>query len=581
MKLSKFSQTFFSGWIGATIAMNLLVGGFCALVVADPQGYLDFFIPGGLLLTVCLLITYGSVMISYGKWSHSVTITDTIFRYRNLFTTTEIPVDHLVAMRFVLRQQRKGEPKSVLKIAYRNTYEKIENIEVPLYSFSKRVQKKFFAIFTAHYGAVPFHTSLIEHLDTLDIHPANPVIAEFPYLIDRQQHWTTRWGIKINFSETTLFLMAAALITLFIIDSTPIFNDLSKVLDLAAHTRKGGYIIIFLGLMGLGLLLSLYHILIRGKKSRGAQFAMLFFGVGMSAGAGILSGMSVWQEQHGWANAIFAIQNCLYGFVLLAALNPVDLDSQIQQRDARFPELLIGMVVTAIIVYLGAYHFHAYWAFTFSACIAYVTMINTPLERWMLHKYKDTPGVGFNVPLLGRLEEQVMGWASRHRFMAMALMVILFFVALWGLSSYVKRTHQLTYADTHHVHITKRVDLQAPTIGFYYQGDDGRVMEFALIREFIDSVAPLIASHDEVTYDTLTREEEDLAYQALDEQWAGSFRPLTLIFLTKYSQGELGQYHDISWRQSFLSSRPATDDHDFWEAIFELYDYLESQKTTK
>lgn len=237
------------------------------------------------------------------------------------------------------------------------------------------------------------------------------------YIVGKSRNWLKWFGLRPKFSEATLFLMSVSLLGLFIIDRSSILYDVLHVLP--------NLIVPFIPIMGIGFLYSFYHILKRGKKSRSAQVAMVYFGILISAITSILSGMYIWRNEIGLQYMILAAQNFLYGFLLFLTVHNKKIKMQIQQQDAKLHEVIVGLIVVAIIMYLGKYHFNTHWTIIFLMCIVYVTMVNGYIERWLPYIHKEMPEVGFEFAYIERFEQRVL-----NHPLAVVIFMLLFLLLL-------------------------------------------------------------------------------------------------------------------------------------------------------
>ena len=587
----KTNKTFYSGFAVITI-MLLAVLAFVFWHITDAYRAIAAEPIYGVLVGALMLWGYLALLFFWGKGTYSLTVTDGSIITRVVFSQNIIPVSAIRAMRYQLIITGTGKHRKVqelLKIAYSEREEKEAIVTVPIRYFSQKTRKEFFSALFADHPAITIHTSLRDYVRTLGLAVGNPTVEEFPVGRERSPDILKSLGLRPDFSETTLFLMLVSLIALTILDPYGVLADFLAILDVASSARKGGNIVLFLAVMAIGAVVSLYQLLRKGKKSKFSMYTMAVFGIGMSAIAGIFSGIHIIEHDLKWPTMILSLYNIFYGFGIFFSANNEEEDGymrRVRNRDAKWHEVAIGLVVVAGIIAVGTYHFHSNWVFIFSACVAYAAALNARVEKLFPHFHKNRAEVGFELNVIDSFFEKILTWMSNNRIKTFILFLALIYGSLFGLGKILRSTDALdtrviiNYETLAHVHIAKHFDLKKPSIRVDFKYDvDGTIVDINIvdIAHFKDEVAKVIVSKARITFDTLEPAEIELAYRALDERWLGSFRSILFLFLTDYKEGKVPSYYEVRNRSAFLAERADRGDADYWRVMFDLYDHLESQ----
>lgn len=427
-------EVFYSGTGGAnTAAFIVLISGTTIAIAGYNPGWNVIFVPYGIIFISLIVFIIFATLYEHGKWFRSLVITDNAILYREAIYTVQISISSILGIRFERLDANKfggryASPGHIMTIAYRGDDGSVKGLGIPIHTFPKKIRKELLTRLFYRHATLPLHTSSTPYLKGIDIEATNPIIDEFPR-VSSKGGWLKRFGLQPKFSEAALFLMSVAFFVIFLLNQDGVLFDLQRVLDVAANTRKGGNIIIFIAYMGVGLLYSVYHIFKRGKKSDMARSAMLWFGIGITAGTGILGGMYVWRTEVGWVPGVVSVWNTLYGFALLFTLRAHSSHTQVEQRDAKLHEVVIGCVMLAAIIWIGMLR-NTYWAVLFSGCVAYITAFNTHIDRLPAKIKKKFPDVGFELALLDRVEERSLEFRKKHGFISALLLFLFFYLAV-------------------------------------------------------------------------------------------------------------------------------------------------------
>jgi hypothetical protein len=185
------------------------------------------------------------------------------------------------------------------------------------------------------------------------------------------------WFIPV-YDELSLFLMAATLILLYIVNTTmrvQIHNWISEYSNVSVYIVGA----IFL----CGLCLSIYHTFTNREKTDVEKWGMLIFAVLANAVSAIVAGLYVLKNDNvrNWL-IIFPIWNIINGAMLLLMLRFKIIDEEcISDRDATPIQIILGLSAVLIIFIFCNYVFKLYWAITFSICIIYTTSFDRALQN--------------------------------------------------------------------------------------------------------------------------------------------------------------------------------------------------------
>jgi hypothetical protein len=183
------------------------------------------------------------------------------------------------------------------------------------------------------------------------------------------------WLIPV-YDELALFLMAATLILLYIVNS----SMREQVYKWIASRNEGVYLLMFFFLIGMGL--SIYHIFTKRDKSDAEKWIMIIFAVLANAVTAIIAGFYVLKHSdvRNWL-IVFPMWNMVNGVLLLVMLRFRIIDEEcVSDRNATAGEVIIGLTAVLIIFIFCNYVFKLHWAITFSICIVYTTSFDKALQ---------------------------------------------------------------------------------------------------------------------------------------------------------------------------------------------------------
>ncbi len=185
------------------------------------------------------------------------------------------------------------------------------------------------------------------------------------------------WLIPV-YDELALFLMAATLILLYIVNTTMREQIHNWTTEHSNNTWF--YIAAAIFLFGMGL--SIYHVFTTREKTDIEKWVMLIFAILANAISGIVAGLYVLKNDNArnWL-IIFPIWNIINGALLLIMLRFKIIDEEcISDREANITEVIIGLTAVLIIFLFCNYIFKLHWAVTFSICVIYTTSFDKALQ---------------------------------------------------------------------------------------------------------------------------------------------------------------------------------------------------------
>jgi DNA-directed RNA polymerase subunit RPC12/RpoP len=184
------------------------------------------------------------------------------------------------------------------------------------------------------------------------------------------------WFIPV-YDELSLFLMAATLILLYVLNTT-----MREQINNWITSHNDSWVYIFGVIFLCGLYLSVYHVFTTREKTDVEKWGMLIFAVLTNAISGIVAGLYVLKNDNvrDW-QLVFPIWNIINGALLLLMLRFKIIDEEcISNRNANTTEVITGLVAALFILILCNYVFKLYWAITFSICIVYTTSFDRALQ---------------------------------------------------------------------------------------------------------------------------------------------------------------------------------------------------------
>lgn len=177
-----------------------------------------------------------------------------------------------------------------------------------------------------------------------------------------------------RYNELALYLMSLAFILVFFTDG----KLRAELFGLFRYHDPREYI--FLSVMTIGILLSLFHGLTNLPLSRLEKFPMFFFAVLVSAGSGIAAGMHMLSGSSGLL-LVFPVWNIINGAVLLFLFRySVITPDVIVDEPVRPSQVVLGSIVVIATFLVCRFLFSMYWAITYSICVAYATNIDATVQ---------------------------------------------------------------------------------------------------------------------------------------------------------------------------------------------------------
>lgn len=176
-----------------------------------------------------------------------------------------------------------------------------------------------------------------------------------------------------SYSEQTLFLSAWAVMVLFLL------NDSTLV-----QWTDGGYAVMLTSFLILalvpGLLLALFHAVVRGEKSNVQKDLMALFVVLLNLIIGSMALIALMQDAKGWM-LVFPLWNFINVVWLLCILWVAQGKDLVDDTEMGGRELLLGAIVVMGVVMIFEYLFHATWPVTLAATLGYATSLNRLVQR--------------------------------------------------------------------------------------------------------------------------------------------------------------------------------------------------------
>lgn len=216
-----------------------------------------------------------------------------------------------------------------------------------------------------------------KHICEYDKDPS--VTEEFPspdLPDDMTDLYEEKLGFLIpNYDELSLFLMAVVFVILYF-TSSKLQTDVTAFLMRLDIWRR----VIYVALFSLGMFLCLYHVFTSRKKTDAEKGIMLLFAITVNAATGFIAGFYMLKECPGWL-LVFPVWNIINS-VLLIIMQYVNLfdETQISDRDATIPQVILGLAVILVIFFLCNNTFKLHWAITYSICIIYTTSFDRGLQ---------------------------------------------------------------------------------------------------------------------------------------------------------------------------------------------------------
>lgn len=176
------------------------------------------------------------------------------------------------------------------------------------------------------------------------------------------------------YSETTLVLMAVISLLLLIFDPT-LRSEIRNI-----HNAVGGIFVWFALAFYYGLALCLVHPFLSRRKSHFEKIVMALFVMAANGGSGLYAAALAFRQTQ-YQYFIFPLINLLAFFFVSISLVGGDTDRSISDENVELPDLFVPIIVLFIVFFLCLVYMKTLWAFTFSMCIAYASLV-----RGVLHK---------------------------------------------------------------------------------------------------------------------------------------------------------------------------------------------------
>lgn len=229
--------------------------------------------------------------------------------------------------------------------------------------------------------------------------PRNVIIGPMGLLRDRIK----RFFLPV-FSELSLFMIGLSFVLVFL-STDSLRSGLFELLHAPVELVNQAILLVF---FGAGLVLSLYHVFAKRKKTKIEKQAMLGFAVVSNAICGILASLHILGVSVGGYDFSFIlhIRNIISGtgsstgasrlFLILPIWNIINCvfllmsvrtgfidDRNISDEKADRFEVLFGFLITVAIFVVCRFGFKLYWAITFSICVIYATSFGDALGAFL------------------------------------------------------------------------------------------------------------------------------------------------------------------------------------------------------
>jgi hypothetical protein len=182
-----------------------------------------------------------------------------------------------------------------------------------------------------------------------------------------------------QYDEIVLFTMSFTCVLLLL---TAVFSDHQEIqlyLNRESDPRIIAVIFVFIA----GLVLSLYHAVVRRPKAQLEKSFMLFFAVVVNAFTGFMAGGYDLTRTSGWL-IIFPILNMINSVILLLMWRAGALDeSSIIDRHAPRGQVVLAAAIIIMLYYICHVVYKLVWIQTLSICLVYSTNLIKLIESWV------------------------------------------------------------------------------------------------------------------------------------------------------------------------------------------------------
>lgn len=202
-----------------------------------------------------------------------------------------------------------------------------------------------------------------KELREYSLHHNNPeirqMVDEILFPRDQEKTWLYRLGFIPKYTEITLFLMGYTFLLLLTIN--PLFRR---------EFFEAKYLPHFILIGIVGIILSVYHVFSKRLMLNIEKYLILIYAISISFIVGCYSGIYALEHSQGiWV--IFPALNIVSAFFLFFLFRTSVLDKQ-----ARKSEIILGIILVSIILFISHYILKNYWAITFSISTFYATNLN-------------------------------------------------------------------------------------------------------------------------------------------------------------------------------------------------------------
>jgi hypothetical protein len=183
---------------------------------------------------------------------------------------------------------------------------------------------------------------------------------------------SAREWLRPKYDEASMFMMAVASAAVVLTHPDLIGRVIQRLGGAFAMTAV---ILLIWALFGFAAVV--FNALVRRPKSVAEKTSMAVFVLVTNAGAGAAIAFERLEAGAGlWLSGLnFAVA------LLLVCEIVLEEDAAIDDRDATFSQVMLGLAVVSVVFLFMNYVLRSSWAITFSGCVAYATLVHGILQR--------------------------------------------------------------------------------------------------------------------------------------------------------------------------------------------------------
>jgi hypothetical protein len=180
-----------------------------------------------------------------------------------------------------------------------------------------------------------------------------------------------------SYDECTIFLLNFLFVALLVIDQncrSEIYSFYTQHTRYSDDTRMFIFALIIALMYTVGLIVSIYHVLVKREKDIMSETFMKFSAMLITGMSGIVSGIYILDHESTWI-VTSPTWNILMGLILLYQIGFID-NINMDQRDASFAQIFFGIIAVSILLFLFHNIYQLYWAISLSICVNFIININ-------------------------------------------------------------------------------------------------------------------------------------------------------------------------------------------------------------